>query len=96
MRYVVGECFYHAAPDEAEENIQKGVSTLQAKPFMTLSRLSCWMCPRVHACPNADSCGEMLAAAEEAKESVTSLEAELESTKAQMADLKKVQIFTSS
>ncbi|CAL8470702.1 g10244 [Coccomyxa elongata] len=52
VRYVVGECFYHAAPDEAEENIQK--------------------------------------AADEAKESLTSLEAELESTKAQMAELKKV------
>ncbi len=36
----------------------------------------------------------MLAAADEAKESLTILEAELESTKAQMADLKKVLNFS--
>lgn len=24
VRYVVGECFYHAAPEEAEQNLQDG------------------------------------------------------------------------
>ena len=26
VRYVIGECFYHAAPDEAEERVTAGVA----------------------------------------------------------------------
>jgi hypothetical protein len=30
VRYVVGECFYHADPDEAEEKIQAGTRSSQS------------------------------------------------------------------
>ncbi len=44
VRYVIGECFYHAAPDEAEERVTAGAALQQR-----LQNMHAGCCVLVHA-----------------------------------------------
>ena len=79
MRYVIGECFYYAAPDEAEERVTAGAALAATLGASTMLRLrGCMLKVSVHP-----------AATEAAQEELQTLDSELEDLKGKMADLKK-------